>query len=51
MNRPFAIRLGRRDKDLSVQIRRAGASVVSNLGEGNERIAGDRLHAWSIGVP
>jgi len=46
--RPLVETIARRDKDLAVQLRRAGVSVVSNLGEGNERVAGDRLHQWRI---
>jgi four helix bundle protein len=46
--RPLVEALGRKDKDLQDQVRRAASSVVSNLGEGNERVGRDRLHAWRI---
>src|SRR5512138_3557391 len=36
------------DPDLARQLRRAAASVPLNIGEGNQRRGGDRLHHFRI---
>ena len=46
--RPVIERIERRDRDLGRQLRRAAASVVSNLGEGNRRMGGDRIQLWRV---
>ena len=46
--RPVIERIERRDRDLGRQLRRSAASVVSNLGEGNRRMGGDRLQLWRV---
>ncbi len=37
-----------RDADLARQLRRAAASVPLNIGEGNQRCGGDRIHHFRI---
>jgi four helix bundle protein len=46
--RPVLVQLGRRDRDLADQMRRAAASVVLNLAEGARRTGRDRLHFYRI---
>jgi len=40
--------LRRRDPSLADQIRRAVASVVLNIGEGNERVGRDRVYHFRV---
>jgi four helix bundle protein len=42
------LRLRRRDRSLSDQIRRAASSLPLNLAEGRKRSGGDRAHHWRI---
>ena len=42
------IRLRRRNRSLSDQIRRAASSLPLNLAEGRRRSGGDRAHHWRI---
>jgi four helix bundle protein len=46
--RPLLDRIGRRDRDLAGQLRRAAASVVLNLAEGARRMGKDRLHFYRV---
>ncbi len=46
--RPVLDRLGKQDRDLADQIRRAAASMVLNLAEGARRAGRDRLHFYRI---
>ena len=41
-------RIGRHDRDLMVQARRAANSVALNVDEGNRRAGADRLHHFRI---
>ncbi len=46
--RPLVMSIRRRDSRLATQIRDAASSVALNLGEGNRRAGGDRLHLWRV---
>lgn len=46
--RPILERLGRADRSLADQLRRAASSVVLNIAEGNRRTGQDRLHFFRI---
>ena len=46
--RPGLGQIGRRDRDLEDQLRRAASSVVLNLAEGARRSGKDRLHFFRI---
>jgi four helix bundle protein len=41
-------RIAQADADLAKQLRRAGPSVLLNLGEGARRKGADRLHCWRV---
>jgi four helix bundle protein len=40
--------LAKHDRDLADQLRRAGASILLNIVEGNRRVGRDRLHFFRI---
>ena len=42
------VAIAARDADLAKQLRRAAASVPLNIGEGNQRCGGDRIHHFRI---
>ncbi len=46
--RPLVTSIRRRDRRLATQIRDAASSIALNLGEGNRRAGGDRLHLWRV---
>ncbi len=43
-----AATIAARDADLARQLRRAASSVPLNIGEGNQRRGGDRIHHYRI---
>ncbi len=43
-----AAAIAAKDADLARQLRRAAASVPLNIGEGNQRCGGDRIHHFRI---
>jgi four helix bundle protein len=45
---PLVKRLATHDRSLADQVRRASASIVLNLAEGNHRAGKDRLHLFRI---
>ena len=48
--RPIVEHISRHDRDLANQLRRAATSVPSNISEGAQRTAKDRLHFYRIGA-
>jgi four helix bundle protein len=46
--RPVVEAVMPRDKNLATQLRDAATSAAANTAEGGRRIAGDRLHSFSI---
>ena len=40
--------VGRHDRSLADQLRRAGSSLLLNIAEGNRRVGRDRLHFFRI---
>jgi four helix bundle protein len=46
--RPAMERIRQHDRDLAVQLRRAGTSVPGNIAEGARRAGQDRLHHYRI---
>jgi four helix bundle protein len=46
--RPLVEQIARRDRDLAVQGRKAGSSILLNICEGNRRVGKDRLHFFRI---
>ena len=46
--KPVLERVRRYDPDLARDMKRATTSINSNLGEGNRRVKGDRIHLWEI---
>jgi four helix bundle protein len=46
--KPLVAAVGKHDKDLADQLRRAATSVALNLSEGRERAGRDQQHFWRI---
>lgn len=46
--RPAVERIRHHDKDLALQLKRAGSSVPGNIAEGARRTGQDRLHHYRI---
>jgi len=45
---PVLVAIGRRDRALATQLRRALSSVALNVAEGRRRAGQDRLHLWRV---